>query len=123
MISERKTLFLLAGFMFLSTGALLFADHFFATRITPGQFSLQFTDSMSNSLESKIINDSPATHFTWTLLGNKMEYAKGSINIPTHETETILSGEVLAGKKVKGKITVRVTDDQGNTRELFRVFR
>ncbi len=84
-------------------------------------WGVSFADFSGNDADFVINNQSESQVFHWTMLKDKGEIDSGSMSVATHATERIAPNLLGDGKRISGKVLVRVTGEDGFTREIYKV--
>ncbi len=108
--------FLMVSFIFLAT-----VERKKANLDSQNIWMLYFNDPKSDSLDFKIENHSTDNTFHWKILINKAVAKEGDAIIGLGETKNISIAATKASV-ANSKITISVTDQKNNAKEVYKSF-
>lgn len=120
-LTEKTTLWIMGSIVLLSFVAVLGASELAMRTPSPGTWSVSFVAPDKQSLAFDITDfASPSDRFRWSLLREEDEIRSGTVDV-TSEASVRITPDTDA-RDLSGKVTLRVTDGAGNTRELYKIF-
>lgn len=120
-LSERKILVFMVLSVSVAISVLFGFGQNEALRAQRNTWSVSFSDLTEANVDFLINNQSDTRTFHWSIFKDKRELGSGSVTVATRGTERIAPSISEDGKRASGKVLIRVTGEDGLTREIYKV--
>ncbi len=121
-MTEKTTLWITGGIILLSFAVLLIAGERAVRTPSDGLWAVSFSDPESREFSFDVKNFAgPDAHFRWSLL---QEGRKEEEEIVSGASDVVSKASLRISPetgKLSGKVIIRVTDEAGVTRELYKI--